>query len=116
MLLSNLGITDNVFLNILKAHLKNMSEMFVDEQVAAQKMMSIASVDCSGLQQAGVHITSEPYLRSLLMAAYRYRTRRHCYKDLVSVLVDVYTMCLMHMWHIHSYNWEFSSIKVEHGL
>ncbi|CAD7696502.1 unnamed protein product [Ostreobium quekettii] len=71
MLLSNLGINDNVFLNILKAHLRHMSEMFIDEQLAGQRMMNIASVDSRSLQQAGVHITSEPYLRSLMMAAYR---------------------------------------------
>ncbi|CAD7695531.1 unnamed protein product [Ostreobium quekettii] len=71
MLLSNMGISDSVFLHLLKTHLAHMSEMFIDEKLARQKLTSISSVDSRRLEEADVHITSEPYLRSLLMALYR---------------------------------------------
>ena len=72
MLLSNLGVADDVFLHLLKTSLAHLSEMFIDESVAREKIKSIPSINWRKLEEAGFHITSEPYLRSLMKAFYRY--------------------------------------------
>eukprot|EP00803_Ostreobium_quekettii_P004897 evm.model.scf_108.3 EVM.evm.TU.scf_108.3 scf_108:8471-14081(-) len=71
MLLSNIGIKDNIFLDLLKTHLASLSEMFVDEKLARRRMANVASVNSRMLEEADICITSEPYMRSLLTAVYR---------------------------------------------
>lgn len=72
MLLSNLGVDDDVFLHLLKTNLAHLSEMFVHEKVARGKITSITCIDWRKLEESGVLITTEPYLRSLMIAFYRY--------------------------------------------
>lgn len=72
MLLSNLGVPDVVFEDMLKSSLNQLSEMLIDEQVARDKLQSTSSgVHWGSVCQSQFHITSEPYFRSLLMALYR---------------------------------------------
>ncbi|GMH33449.1 hypothetical protein BSKO_01283 [Bryopsis sp. KO-2023] len=72
MLLRNVGVPDEVFVGLLKKTLNTMSQMFIDENVARSKMRSIlCGVRWDDLEATGFDITSEPYLRSMLMALYR---------------------------------------------
>ena len=75
MLLNNLGVADDVFLKLLKTELRELSEMFVVEEMARQKMSSVRSINWKQLEVAGMQIISEPYLRSLMMALYRCKVR-----------------------------------------
>lgn len=72
MLLSNLGVADDVFLHLLQTNLAHLSEMFIDERMARSKVTSIPCIDWRRLEESGMLITSEPYLRSLMIALYRY--------------------------------------------
>lgn len=60
-------------MNLTKNALSKMSQMFIDGNVAQSEMHSIqCGVRWAELEAAGFDITSEPYLRSMLMAKYRY--------------------------------------------
>lgn len=72
MLMSNLGVPTTVFMELTKKTLSDMSQMFIDEKLAQSKMQCIAcGVHWKELEEAGFDLTSEPYLRSMLMALYR---------------------------------------------
>ena len=72
MLLSNLGVADDVFLHLLKTNLAHLSEMFINEKMARSKVTIISGVGWRRLEESGMLITSEPYLRSLMIALYRF--------------------------------------------
>ena len=73
MLLSHLGIADSVFLELLKANLKSLSAMFINEQIARSKLLSVScGIDWEQLNEANFVVTMDPYFRSMLMALYRF--------------------------------------------
>lgn len=72
MLLSNLRIDDNVFYTLLQNTLNDLCKMFIEEDVA---FFNIRRVTCGihweSVKEANFNVTTEPYLRSMLMAQYR---------------------------------------------
>lgn len=75
MLLSNSGIGDEVFLDILRGHVDALSSMFIHEKDALeQTRTSSPYITWEEFERAGIRVTTEPYLRSVMMAQYRFET------------------------------------------
>lgn len=76
MLLSNLGIPDEVFMKLLKDQLKFMSEMFTNEDRARERLSSMdCGINWKELFKTQFKTTSDPYFRSLLTALYKGRIK-----------------------------------------
>ena len=86
MLLSHLGISDGVFLELLKANLESLSAMFVNEEIARSKLLSVScGINWEQLSEANFVVTMDPYFRSMLMALYRFGID-HTYTDGLQIL------------------------------
>lgn len=72
MLLSNVGVGDDVFMNLLRNMIINMGRMFVDDDEAAKALKPVASDTVSVLQSVRFRFTSDPHFRYMLMAIYRF--------------------------------------------
>eukprot|EP00210_Caulerpa_lentillifera_P001869 g1798.t1 len=76
MLLSNLGISDDVFMKLMKDQLKLMSNMFINEQTARERLSSMdCGINWRLLFKTDFRTTSDPYFRSLLSALYKGRIK-----------------------------------------
>ncbi|XP_001631543.2 uncharacterized protein LOC5511133 isoform X2 [Nematostella vectensis] len=75
MLLSNLGISDDVFMSLLEKTLDNLGGTLLDERLAMRQLSSAVKrgISYRDLFDAGVHLTVEPFFRSLNAAVYRDR-------------------------------------------
>lgn len=72
MLLSNLGIGDDVFMELTRQHVDILSKMFTNEEEARHNIRSLCPyIDWERFMQASIQITTEPYLRSVMMARYQ---------------------------------------------
>ncbi|XP_029201631.2 uncharacterized protein LOC114966061 isoform X2 [Acropora millepora] len=75
ILLSSLGIPDEVFINLQRRMLDRLAGMLVDEKLATQQLASGAKTDIAykRLSEAGLQLTNEPFFKSLLVALYKER-------------------------------------------
>ncbi|XP_015753708.1 PREDICTED: RNA-dependent RNA polymerase 1-like [Acropora digitifera] len=73
ILLSSLGIPDEVFMNLQRRMLDRLAGMLVDEKLATLQLVSGAKTDIAykRLSEAGLQLTSEPFFKSLLVALYK---------------------------------------------
>ncbi|XP_022778050.1 uncharacterized protein LOC111319571, partial [Stylophora pistillata] len=73
MLLSNLGVPDEVFIKLQNDMLDKLAGMLVNERDAIQLLGSGAKVGVSyhNVSNAGIPLTTEPFFKSLLVAMYR---------------------------------------------
>eukprot|EP00210_Caulerpa_lentillifera_P009408 g8969.t1 len=76
MLLSNLDISDDVFMKLMRDQLKLMSNMFTNEEIARDRLSSMdCGIDWRLLFKTEFKTTSDPYFRSLLSALYKGRIK-----------------------------------------
>ena len=71
MLLSNLGVPDEAFMDLLTSEIAEMGKMFVEEQQACMNLMMVARAQVEHLQPVRFRFTSEPFFRYMMMALYR---------------------------------------------
>lgn len=72
MLLNHLGVPDENFLKLMYDSLAGLSKMFTDEEVARSKLKDIkCGIDWKAFESSKFLVTTDPYLRSMLVALYR---------------------------------------------
>lgn len=77
MLLSNSCIGDEVLLNLLRQHVDYLSQMFIHEKEALEQTRTCSPyIDWELFEKAGIRVTTEPYLRSVMMAHYRFEIEK----------------------------------------
>lgn len=72
-MLNDLGVRHRVFLRLQENMLKTITDMLFDEEKAAEvlKIKTQAMYDFEDLSHAGIHLTTEPFFRSILLAVHR---------------------------------------------
>lgn len=75
MLLSNLGVPDEVFMSLQRAMLDKLAGMLVNERLGTLQLASGAKTGIAykRLSEAGLQLTTEPFFKSLLVALYKER-------------------------------------------
>ncbi|XP_044182237.1 uncharacterized protein LOC114966062 isoform X2 [Acropora millepora] len=73
ILLSSLGIPDEVFMNLQRRMLDRLAGMLVDEKLGTLQLVSGAKtgIGYKRLSEAGLQLTNEPFFKSLLVAIYK---------------------------------------------
>lgn len=72
MLLSNLEIGDGIFMELTREYVDFLSKMFTHEEDARFNIRSLCPyINWDVFEQSGIQITTEPYLRSVMMARYQ---------------------------------------------
>lgn len=75
MLLNHQGVPDHVFLRLMHEALASLWRMFTDEDVARSKLQHLkCGIDWVHILTSSFPITTDPFMRSLLMALYRQTT------------------------------------------
>ena len=71
MLLSNVGVGDDVFMDLLKNKIVQMGKMFVEEDAAVKALQATVSREINRLQRVRFQFTSDPFFRNIMKASYR---------------------------------------------
>ena len=71
MLLNNVGVGDDIFMDLLKNKIVEMGKMFVEEEAAVKALQGTVSKEISRLQRVRFQFTSDPFFRNIMKASYR---------------------------------------------
>ena len=72
MLLSNVGVRDDVFTDLLMNKIAEMNEMFVEEEAAVKALQQTVSKEINYLQRVRFQFTSDTFFRNIMIASYRF--------------------------------------------
>lgn len=75
MLLSNSGVADDTFMSLLRSKMIELAEMFTNETTARREIKNIVWDQIKTLIAVDFYFTSEPFLRSMLIAYYRLKMK-----------------------------------------
>ncbi|GMH41422.1 hypothetical protein BSKO_09332 [Bryopsis sp. KO-2023] len=89
MLLNNIGVSDDVFLDLMRFQINLLSSMFINESDAKANIKSICPfIHWDSFEKARIQITTERFLRSVMMARYKSSMRDLVEKSKVPIHPD----------------------------
>lgn len=96
MQLSNLGIEDDHFLQLLDTYLHSLANMLKDDMEAHYMLQRMnTSLPHKILKEAGIQFVQDPFFRSMLMAYFRYSAMKYqCVYLLRMATSCVFVVCL----------------------